>query len=378
MKLALTATPQIAPSRAFLQNFHYRKAKIRPMTDISTVDPDALVGDPRWLPHRFHVDRGVVAIGKFSRDALSDASFLDYRIEPKAEAWTDVPLKDFLNLGSLAAAPLFIFHTSYCCSTLLSRALDRPGAALSLKEPEIVMSASNMFRTTSSDNDRRRAQEFLKTTLSLLARPFARGERVVVKPTNAANNLAPIVVAAGAPTLILYGGLREFLTSVIKKGETCRTMIRQIYRVYAMDGTGVAAIPQRDALALTDLQIAALVWRHQMELFADLLDRSGANPVRTLDFKTFLPRPRETLEAASALFELEADPRIWLDAAEGPLFARDAKDAGRPYNAERQARDERGIMEAHAETIDLIEDWAMALSIWPRRTRMLAQPLLGE
>ena len=36
----------------------------------------------------------------------------------------------------------FIFHTGYCCSTLLCRALDVPGVSMALKEPQIMYAIS--------------------------------------------------------------------------------------------------------------------------------------------------------------------------------------------------------------------------------------------
>ena len=211
--------------------------------------------------------------------------------------------------------------------------------------------------------------------LALIARPHIGAERVLIKPTNAANNIVPIIAGIKIPTILLYGDLRGFLASVIKKGDPCKTIIRQIYRVYAMDNIGVSAIPQRDALALTDLQIAALVWRHQIELFNAILHDPARASARSLDFRTLLRNPAETLKASSDHMGLGFDAGTCADIAASALFRKDAKDMKLDYDADRRADEERALMAQHADAIDLIENWAFALSLWNKTTKRLPKPV---
>jgi hypothetical protein len=343
-------------------------------TDISTAD---LIEDAAWFPHRLDLTRRVVLFGRFERDALSRASFLDYRIEDAAQRWAEASLDELLGAVSRtrSAKPAFLFHTSYCCSTLLARALDRPGRVLALKEPEIIMGLSNAYRMAQSQEEIENIHELRDILLALLARPREDGERVLIKPTNAANNLIPILAALDSPITLLYGDLRGFLASVIKKGDPCKTLVRQIYRVYAMDNIGVSAIPQRDALALTDLQIAALVWRHQMELFNTVLSAATTAHVRSLEFHQLLANPAATLHATSNHFTFGLSPEDCLAIASGSLFRQDAKDDTRSYDAVKRAEEERVLIEQNAEALDMIETWAFQLSLWPARTKQLPKAL---
>lgn len=340
------------------------------MTDAKTSD---LLADASWFPHRLDMARRTVTFGRFDRSALSDVSFLDHRVESAAQAWADVPFAELLAAppAEASAGPVFLFHTSYCCSTLLSRALDQPGRVLSLKEPEIIMGLSNAYRMAQNQGERDTVDKLCAVLLALIARPHMGAERVLVKPTNAANNIVPIIAGLKIPVILLYGDLRGFLASVIKKGDRCKTIIRQIYRVYAMDKIGVSAIAQRDALALTDLQIAALVWRHQMELFNAILHDPARASARSLDFRALLNAPAQTLLASSNHMGLGFDGAHCNAIANSDLFRRDAKDNTLSYDADRRAEEERALMAQHGDAIDLIENWVFALSLWNAKTNQL-------
>ncbi len=348
------------------------------MTAAPKINADDLVSDPTWLPHRLDMQRRSVVFGRFNRDTLSKSSFLDYRVEGAATSWAEASIDTLLALAPKLkkATPAFLFHTSYCCSTLLARALDRPGRVLALKEPEIIMGLSNAYRMARDQTEIDRIHKLRDMLFALVARPHHGDEQVLIKPTNAANNLTPVLAALGLPIVLLYGDLRGFLASVIKKGDPCKTLVRQIYRVYAMDQTGVAAIPQRDALALTDLQIAALVWRHQMELFDTVLGESTGNSVRSLNFATLLDRPAETLQAASDHMQLGFEPDDCRAVAESALFRLDAKDETRAYDAAKREEEERELIQQNAGAIDMIEDWVFKLSLWPKKTKRLPRPLI--
>jgi len=351
-------------------------ANMTPVAKISAAD---ILANARWVPHRLDMEKRNVLFGNIDRDALTRASFLDYRIEDAAQDWAELSFDELLGAADNIppATPTFLFHTSYCCSTLLARALDQPGRVLSLKEPEIMMGISNAYRMAQSQLEFDEIHKLRAALLSLIARPHEGDERVLIKPTNAANNLVALFAALKLPMILLYGDLRGFLASVIKKGDPSKTIIRQIYRVYAMDKIGVSAIAQRDALALTDLQIAALVWRHQMEFFEEVLRAPENDNARSLDFRTFLKSPAETLYAAGAHLGFDINREVAQGVANGPLFSTDAKNVGRSYDAQTRDAEERALLDRHAEALDLIEPWAFNLSLWPTKTTSLSHPLLG-
>lgn len=330
-----------------------------------TVTAAELVKDPAWLPEGYDAVRDVVRFARIDRAGLVREAFLDERMARSVSARAEAPVAALTPLLGDAPfePPRFIFHTAFCCSTLLARALDAPGASLALKEPNILLDIANAARA----NERLRRDPALfaklcRTVFALLARPHEDSEKVVIKPTNTASTLAPHAFAAGAPVLFLYGDLREFLVSLLKKGEEGRSFVRRQFNIYALDGAGLAAIQPRQAMTFTDLQVAALVWRHQVEQFHRFLigEKTGA---ASLDFRVLLADPAKTLKAAARHLRLPIAGETLETTARGEIFARNSKFADVKYDAAQRDAEEAALIERWKPELDLIARWAGQINL---------------
>lgn len=343
--------------------------------------PDAarIIENAEWLPLAYDRARDVIRFGRIPREALSREAFLDQRMAGSILETADLSLSETAGaLDSAAPAPLpaFIFHTSFCCSTLLARALDAPGAVIALKEPNILLDIANALRVDEAlRREPKRTARLVRAILRLLARPRAGELRVLVKPTNAANTLLDHARAAGAPSLLLYGGLRDYLVSILKKGEEGRSFVRQQFNIFALDAGGLSQIPHRQSIALTDLQIAAIVWRHQIEHFARALSAPNGAPVTSLEFRMLLERPADTLKAAARALELPIPEAALEAAAAGGIFAVNAKFEGQPYDAAARDAEETALAERWKTELDLILNWAGSLHLGADATLPLAHAL---
>ena len=85
---------------------------------------------------------------------------------------------------------------------------------MGLKEPEILNELAEGMRA------RALSEEALRTVVQLLARPFASGEKVVIKPSNVVNVLAPSLLELdpGSNAIFLFAPLPRFLRSIADKG----------------------------------------------------------------------------------------------------------------------------------------------------------------
>jgi hypothetical protein len=325
-----------------------------------------LLNDPAWFPCALDTRAGTVSFARISRDAVSKEAFLDQRMHGSITGREMAALSEVLATlaGRQHKPPAFIFHTAFCCSTLLASALDKPGSVLALKEPDILMGLANALRVDAkARQSSKHAEALVQAVFALLATSCGGDERVLIKPTNAANNLLPLAIAAGAPVLLLYGSLRSFLVSVLKKGEACKAFVRGQYNIFALDPEGLAAVPQRQAVAFTDLQAAAMVWRHQLELFQRALAVTPREQLVSLDFKRLTATPVPVLQAVARHLDLPHSNAGIEAIANGPVFSRNAKFTHQEFRPEQVDQDVRVIEERYGETLDLIENWANRTSL---------------
>ena len=228
-----------------------------------------IISDASWMPYSLDAGFEHINFVKTTREQVSAAAFLDNRFLTEDNEMQTFPIRDLIGLDiGHFVKPSFIFHSAFCCSTLMAGALNISGKVLVLKEPEIIMSLANakrMFvRINKTEQD---YQTLSKLIIELLSRRFMPQEAIVIKATNAANNLVEDIRAMKIPFIMMQSSLEDFLVSVLKKGESCKSFIRNQYNIFTLDPGPLSQINPRQAMTLTDLQVACLVWRHQMQIF---------------------------------------------------------------------------------------------------------------
>lgn len=337
-------------------------------------DSARILADGHWLAHRYIDATDAIRFLRLERDDHRRATFITDTYLPADRPRIELPRGPaFAGVPAAARAPIhFIFHSAFCCSTLVANALDVEGVATALKEPMLLNDVVG-FRRRGAPGAA--VAQLLDAALALLARPLAGGEAVVVKPSNVLTGLAPMALAMRpeAKALLLHAPIETFLTSVAKKGLDGRLWVRELFVGLRTDN-----LVQRlgfDDLELfrqTDLQIAAAGWLAQQALFADLVATHGPGRVATLDSETLLDRPAPALTALARLFGL-ALPDV--DAIVATVFARSSKSGAQFSRAEREA-EYRDAAAAHADEIAKVAAWARAVATTARIPLALDAPLL--
>ena len=331
--------------------------------------------DPTWLAHRYDPGHDAFHLLRLDREGHRGVTFLSDEHLP-----ADLPKLVIRRSELVAAAPTpapihFIFHSAYCCSTLLARAFDLPGIAMGLKEPMVL---HDMVGWRWRGGDPARVGTVLDQSLRLLARPMGPGEAVVVKPSNIVNGLgdAMLRLRPTAGAVLLYAPLPGFLASIAKKGMWGRLWVRELFVGMTREGAAERlGFTAEQLLGQTDLQIAAAGWLAQQALFADLATRYPAR-VRTLDGDTLLARPAEVLAALGQLFGL---PLLQSEAeaiARGPAFTRHSKSGDR-FDAADRAVEQVDATALHADEIEKVTIWAEKVAEATRIPKRLPAPLLG-
>lgn len=320
-------------------------------------DHPAIAGDAQWLAHRYDAAADAVQFRHVTRDQHRAATFLTDEYLGPAERVIAIP-----RTAAVASAPAparlgFVFHSAFCCSTLLARAFDIEGTAMGLKEPVILNDLTGWKRRGAQPA---MLAQVLDNSLTLLARPFGPGEAVIVKPSNLVNPFIPamLTMRPEARALLLYAPLPVFLGSITRKGLWGRVWVRDLMVKFIADNLIDLGFAPEDYLKLTDIQAAAVGWLAQHALFARVAERFGPARVATLDSETLLDQPHAAVAGLARLFGLDVDAAA---VATGPAFTSHSK-GGRSFTRAERDAERREIEAPHRDEIEKVAIWAKAVA----------------
>lgn len=321
-------------------------------------DVNMVAADAAWLPAGLDPATRQISFVHVPRRFHANVSFLTQQYLPSvAPAALTLPSDAVQQaLAPAGVAPHFIFHSAFCCSTLLTRALDIPGISMGLKEPEILNELATLAR------QRRLEPEQLRLVARLLGRPFGAGEVVVVKPSNVANLLIPELMRAAPQSraLLLYAPLPRFLSSLARRGLWGRNWARKLFALLRRDSPINFGYSEAELFEQTDLQVAALAWLLHHAQFLGLL-RSMPDRVRALDSESLLADRAGVLIRLADLFGCPLTKDACERIAAGPVFAEHAKEVGRSYDPAARAADQASAQSANKEEIATVCQWAEAV-----------------
>lgn len=321
--------------------------------------PRSVAQSADWLAHRFEEATDRIQFRLVKREMHARATFLtDEYLGAEASPFV-MSRAEAISLAPQPAPTHFIFHSAFCCSTMLARAFDLPGVSMGLKEPQILNDIVG-WRLRGAPGPR--VAELIDHSLHLLARPFAPGETSIIKPSNLLNGLAPAMLKLrpDANALLLRAPLPVFSRSIVKKGMDGRLWVRDLMAKQLKEGLIDLGFEQWDYLGLTDLQAAAVGWLAQQALFQRMTAEFG-DRIRTLDSETLLDRPDDALAATAALFGVGLTPGQRADILAGPAFATNSK-TGRTFTTAERAQGYADAATAHADELEKVTIWAEAVA----------------
>jgi hypothetical protein len=317
--------------------------------------------DPQWLPHTYDLGGSNLTSVFVPRERRAELMFLSDEHFKNRFRKVSHPASDIApQVAHAPEAPIhFIFHTAFCCSTLLLKALDLPRRTLALSEPDVLINLAN--RLIRSDD--RSNRERLRLVLRLLARPFDPGEVVIVKPSNFANRLVLPALESNADSraVLLYSDVRSLLRSILRRGMWGRIWGRKLFRSAASWTSLDFGYTEEETFNLTDLQALGLGWLMQMHSFREVAQQM-ARRVMVVDSADFLADPTPTLLQIAKFFELDVDQSIIAQVVSGPTFARHSKFSKLDYGNEKRAADQSAAESAHHEELEMVVKWVEAVA----------------
>ena len=346
-----------------------------PSSGLQPVSIEAAARDATWLAHRYDPGHDAVHLLPVPRAEHRRATFLTDEYLPAGLSPLVVRRGDAIAAAPPTAPLHFIFHSAFCCSTLLARALDRRGWGMGLKEPVILNDIIGWRRRGGQGPD---MAQVMDDVLTLLSRPFAPGEFVCVKPSTVVNALAPamLTLRGDACAVLLYAPLRTYLGSIARKGLDGRLWVRTLLTGMLDDRLVDLGFGPRDYLGQTDLQVAAVGWLAHQQMFARLIAQFGPTRVRTLDSATLMADPAAALSAFATLIGRPLDPGALAEMTAGAAFTTHSK-SGAAFDAgDRAAELARGDR-LHSDEIEKVAVWAEAVAETAGVAMTPPAPLIG-
>ncbi len=332
---------------------------------ISTVQRDELLSDARYLAHRYDEANDAFRFLSVPRDVHRQCTFITDEHLPNVDQFQAVPRSEVAQASPETAPVHFIFHSAYCCSTMLARAFDIEGVSMGLKEP-VVLNDMIGWRRRGADANRQR--DVIEQSLTLMSRPFGEDRAVIIKPSNICNPLAieMLRMRPEAKALLLYAPIEGFLKSIAKKEMWGRIWVRDVLIGTLKDGYAIGGFSNDELLKLTDLQVAAIIWLSQHALFAKIVDTIGPDRVKTMDSDTFLAQSPATIAALSDLYGLKLSDAQIDAVTQGPAFTSHSKlDQGTPgqvFDAKARDEEQQKVAQVHGAEIEMVATWTKAVA----------------
>ena len=301
-----------------------------------------------------------------NRRLLSEAAFVDGRSDIAVGPPEFARLSELMRTSSREPAPeRFIFHLSFCGSTLLSRLIDVPGQSLVLKEPNCLVDLAtwkSLKRRAGGTTER--LGPGLQLARHALRRPFEFGEAVTVKPSSWANNLIDELAANAAAILPLFVTIDRpgFLRAVLRGGTDRLTFTAQLAWHMASglaegdDLLAAAAAAGRDPLAKA-ANLALLAHHLQLAAFGRGLRCGSWGADHIIDFRTITESPLDAARKACRALRLAVEPED-LERNVERHAGRHSKQPLIGYSAARRSADDAAVIAHHSETIASALSWA--------------------
>ena len=305
------------------------------------------------LPCHLEYQSNRIKFAVFESTRLAEFPFHDQRILNQANRSFELAFEN-LNENEIKT-PAFIFHSAFVGSTFLARLFGELKSVTSIREPQILMDLANIFRMNKTMNAEHQS---LWTTHAISSFYYNNPiEQLLVKPTNASNSLIPLLgkVFPDAPALCLYNNLKEFLISILKKGEGGRSYIRKLYNLLTLDHIQGLTTDFRKVNEITDLQLACIVWKAQVEqLMASKKAFSSMVFLNVNDFfnykEKFIPLIGTYLLGDSVSAEVK-------NLLSHSMLNRHAKENSRLFNTKLKRIEDQSILDKYRFELDEIWGW---------------------
>lgn len=314
------------------------------------------IDSARWFPVDLHVPRREFGFLQLGDSVLEDSPFLDSRIDAPWQQARFVAAASLPEPSVIDQDAGFLFHTSFCCSTLLASALHLPPYTVALREPLLLR------RLADARWQQFPAEGLLAQGLGLLARAWHPGGKVLIKPTHVALGLMGEMVQAlpNARGIMLTSTLEDFLLSNIKKSPETQAKVPELVERAMAAGTLGRRLPEEAYSPPDFLSGVALQWCAQRELLGDVLASAHGQRFRVLHDQQLLADVRSGAQACLDWLGWPVERQVLADRV-AAIAGRHAKQPDRGYDAQVREREVQMLRHQFDEPVRAALRWAERL-----------------
>ncbi|MEM8918152.1 MAG: hypothetical protein AAGE37_04760 [Pseudomonadota bacterium] len=316
------------------------------MTDSSTY-----LNDRNWLPHRLDAMADRVQFIHLPDDARKELTFMASFQPESSDQVVWISGQDIRAFQPETVPSHYIFHTAFCRSTLLVRAMDELPGCAGYSEPQIL----NDFAVALPHET---AQSLLQPIFKLFARSGGDLSMTVIKPSNHANQVLPLIMQhmPDAQAVMMHSELGAFLRSVAKKGMEGRIWARRLNQEISSYAALDLGLSNDEKMRLTDMQVTALTWLLHQRHFAMILRSLFKDRIKTLDSALFNDRKADAFRAIASHFEFALANEQIDELINGPVFSSHAKQGG-DYKETMADQAKKAASPIIEEEIGYVEKW---------------------
>jgi hypothetical protein len=223
----------------------------------------------------------------------------------------------------------YIFHTAFCGSTLLGRALHSAPEVMVLKEPFVLMDLSNASTMLSSQD----LAPFLQNALAELTQPWVEQGHVIIKPTNSCNRIVTDICrqTAGDRFVFMYSTLEEFLISCLKKMPQAQAQLNLMAR-HLLPGSALekaCEIPRN--VDFNIIEACVLAWHVSLEYFSQAIELLPDDSWMIVKYRDLKREPVAVVRTVGHHCRLPE--RTLSEAVIGLKLRDDSKSSGKAYDS---------------------------------------------
>ena len=325
--------------------------------------PDRWTDDAGWLAQAIDPQNRLIRLVRMDEAAYRAASFLDDRMmKPGIEARI-CALDEAMTMaaGLSRDDARWIFHIGHVGSTLVARLLGELENVLSIREPRSLrdLSAVGVEERASMASGLRR----------LMSRSFRPGQCALVKATSFVSELAPLLVAPGTSTLLLYATPPNYIASILAGENSLKELAaRNSPRSDRLLSKGI----ELTGFDRSDAHRVALAWACEMTSLELAAEEMSERRVFWGDFDRMLGDMAGWIGRCAAEFGFVAPQDRIDDIIAGPLMRRYSKALEYDYSPSLRAELLADAASRHRRDIDAA---LAALSSAAKSAPLLARAL---